>query len=142
VLSDVAAVLGPDSVAVVFPDELDTPYVRFLVDADPDLLDRFTRSSATEGWVFIPGEPSSVGLSDWNHPPFADLVERAANIVQEVIMESRRHRGAAFPPCPEHPNTPLWSAMVDGEAVWRCIDGGTTVVRVGSIAGERNERAR
>jgi hypothetical protein len=133
VLADVAAVLVADAVAVVLFDELDHPDVTALVDSDPEVLSWLTRDhSDIDGVVLTPGEPGSVGLTD-RHAVFADLVAHTAEIVQEVIMESRRNRGAAFPTCPEHPNTPLWSTVIDREAVWRCIDGGTTVIPIGAI---------
>ena len=117
-----------------------------LVAAEPELLDHLTSNGllddvltgppmpSSEWLVFVPGEHGSVGLSVWNDPPFVDLVERTADIVQEVIMESERFFGAAFPPCPEHPNTPLWPKVVEGEAVWSCIDGGATAIRIGTLA--------
>ena len=100
-----------------------------------DVITNPTRAATSEGWVFIRDEVGATGIDSWGFALFADLVVIVAEIVQERVMESRRFFGSAFPPCPEHPNTPLWPKVRDGEAVWTCIDGGTTAVRIGAIDG-------
>ena len=145
VLRDVAAVLGDGAVAIVKDDGVGRrsladviaaePELREIFARTPGLLEKSTRAEATAAWwVIVPGEQSRVGLSNWNYPPFADLVERTAETVQEVIMESERFFGTAFPPCPEHSNSPLWAKLVNGQAVWSCIDGGVTTIPIGTLA--------
>ena len=82
-------------------------------------------------WLFVNDEPGATGLNASPGEPWPHLLARVAETVQEVIIESQRNWGAAFPPCPLHPGSPLWPSIVEEEAVWTCIDGGGIAVVIG-----------
>lgn len=135
VLADVAAMLGDNAVAVVIADELCD--IDQIGASNPEMLEVLTRPRAgggsADGWVYLIGESGAVGLDAYGEASFAHLVVKVAEWTQELIMESRKFFGTAFPPCPEHPGTPLWPAVRD-EPVWACIDGGMTTVPIGSLS--------
>jgi hypothetical protein len=125
VLADVGSVLGPDVVVVADEPAREHPaWVNQLFGSD--------FGYAGEHFAYEPGEIGAVGLVDHPGSTFAQLVVNVAETIQEAVIESRRFYGAAFPECPEHPNTPLWPELRDGSAMWACIDGGTTAVAIGS----------
>jgi hypothetical protein len=59
----------------------------------------------------------------------------AAEQLQDQLIEGELW-GAAWPPCPAHPNHPLWPELLDGTAVWRCDTGPQFRVRIGDLAGD------
>jgi hypothetical protein len=122
VLADVAAVLGPEAVTVGSADEF----------------------AAATGWpspafrphyvAYVPGEMGGTGLTD-HGGPWLDLLVKVAEDIQEVVIESRRHFGIAFPACPEHPNHPMWPEIRGDQAVWECQQGGDAFTPLGSLTG-------
>lgn len=138
VLADVNATLGVGVVAIAIPAESNPDVADQLAREDPELLELLTRprfGSSSDAWIYLPGEPGATGIVDLGGL-FVDLVISVAEATQELVMESRRFFGAAFPECPEHPNTPLWPKARGADAVWACIDGGTTAIPVGRLGGD------
>jgi hypothetical protein len=132
---DVTAVLGPGSVVVALTAERET--VRLLEVNNPELLDTLTRPGMREftdvdAWVFVPGDVGAVGLRLQESESFADLVARTAEIIQEAVIESSTYFGAAFPPCPAHPNHPLWPEVRDRAPVWVCPTDRAVAVAIGA----------
>jgi hypothetical protein len=135
VQADVDATLGTGIVAVAIPSESDPVGADELAADDSELLDLLTRprfGTVSDAWIYLPGESGATGIDD-SGGMFVDLVVRVAEATQERVMESRRFFGAAFPECPEHPNTPLWPKARGADAVWACIDGGSTAIRIGGL---------
>lgn len=135
VLSDVAAALGEGAVAALLVGECDEAQSDAMERTNPELLDLVTRGgggSSADAWLYLPGEPGSTGVDDLGGL-FVDLVISVAEATQELVMESRRFFGVAFPECPEHPNTPLWAKGHGADAVWACIDGGSTAIPIGGL---------
>lgn len=139
VLLDVNAVLGTSAVSVALADEPGA--VDSLADEDMSLLDALTDPRGSAGssgvglWVYVPGELGAVGVWHQESEDFSGVVVRVAEAVQEVIVESGRFFGAAFPPCPAHPTHPLWAEVQDGEALWVCATDAQVTVPVGRIGG-------
>ena len=138
VLHDVRATFGSPVVSVAVTNEADA--AELLAREDPTLLNTLTdaRLGAGSGdvgaWVYVPGELGAVGIWNQESDDFPSLVVRVAESVQEVIVESGRFFGAAFPPCPAHQNHPLWAEAREGEAVWVCRTDRHVAVPVGEMA--------
>lgn len=137
VLHDVGAVFGAAAVSVAVADEPGA--VELLAGESPNLLDQLTdsrrgvRSDDIDAWIYVPGELGGVGVGLADSEHFASLVVRVAEAIQEVVVESGRFFGAAFPPCPAHPNHPLWAEVQGGEAVWACPTDKLLTVPVGDV---------
>lgn len=139
VFDDVTAYLGAGAVGAFIAGEDEMLALESLISTNPELVASITSptqgSSTSEAWIFVPGEAGATGVAPSRFACFADLVVNVAEIAQERVMESALYFGAAVPPCPEHPNTPLWPTVRDGYAVWACIDGGATAHPVGTMTG-------
>lgn len=94
----------------------------------------------------LPGPPYIDG--DWEF--YDDLTEAGPELVVEVadrvqddIIEQLWPAHATnWPACPAHPRThPMRPAVVDGHAVWACIDG-TVYARIGSLFRSRHQARR
>lgn len=138
VLHDVRVVYGPSAVSVAVTDEPGA--VELLADEHPSLLDQLTdsrwgmSSDDVDAWIYVPGELGAVGVWVQESDHFADLVVRVAEAIQEVVVESGRFFGAAFPPCSAHPQHPLWAEVQQGEAVWACPSDKQLTVPVGHVS--------
>jgi hypothetical protein len=60
-------------------------------------------------------DPSASGFAIQPGEPLAWSISRAADAIQEHVIENICN---TWPTCPAHPNHPLWA--VDRNAVWRC----------------------
>jgi hypothetical protein len=128
---DIYRALGPGAVSVVFADDGPTAL------ADQESALGVTGShERPEAWAFVsPGE-GAIGLRAASPDGWSSFLCSVAEALQEVVMESMRFRGAAVPPCPEHPNTPLWPAVIGDEAVWRCTDGAAVRILIGAFGDD------
>ena len=137
VLADVRHELGADPVVVIDSEDPD----RHLEELSHDawLLSEVT---APNRWptIFV-GMPDEgwTGIGRSERPLVDEATVAIADVVQEVLMESRDRWAVAFPACPAHPGTPLWPRLRDGTAVWTCTDGAAVAVPIGSLGG--TERA-
>ena len=139
VMSDVEAILGRGIIRVlVHPTEAE---LRSAFSPMTDLLwstvvDRMT---GTPGYVVSP-DGSGVGLSWPEQMEWPEYLVRTAETIQEGVIEDARFWGAAFPPCPVHPNHPLDAEVVNGMACWTCPRGGIEPVEIGHLADSRDGR--
>jgi hypothetical protein len=126
-------ILGRDTLDVYFLDDDGPP---------PPELDYLTRARLprqrdSDAYMFLNDDDSGwngFDLDLWSTLPDAEIVARIAASAQELIMERSAYFGQSFPPCPDHVE-PLWAEVVEGEAVWRCTNGGNTVVPIGQWPG-------
>jgi hypothetical protein len=128
---DIERALAPAVVSVVVVgDELEEQ----LLQANPSLAVDLSGSLAVsvDGWAFVVGERSAVGLDASNAQNWPRFVAGVADVLQELIIESSKLRGTAFPACPKHPRTPLWPKVVDDQPVWACIDGAEVHIPIGA----------
>lgn len=135
VLRDVTAALGADAVVVAITSEADS--LALLEVSNPGLLDTLTTPgfggfSEVDAWVYVPGDIGAIGLYLMETEPFARLVVRTAETIQEAVIESIPYYGAAFPSCPAHRIHPIWPEVRDGTAVWACPSDHAIAVRVGT----------
>ena len=127
---DIQEVLGPAMVSVVFADD-EAAFTEFEATLG------VSRSHARpDAWAFIHPREAATGLRATSAGTWSHFLHGVAEALQELIMESERFRGAAFPPCPSHPNTPLWAMIIEDRVVGECIDGADVHIPIGAF-GER-----
>ena len=121
--------IGRGSLRVIigFPEELEAAAVRefgrpLFVRVDSDL----------RGWVLKAGG-GGIGLLAREDMPWEDYVVDVAEVIQESVIESLTNWGAAFPPCPEHPNHPMDPKVVAGVASWVCPRGTVDPIAIGTL---------
>ena len=94
-------------------------------EAEPDTL-----------WVYAADASAGVGIWIPEYDAWPEIVARVADAIQELIIESDTYWGTAIPPCPLHPNTPLWPNVVAGRAVWSCgTSGQPPMIPIGELPG-------
>ncbi len=119
--------LGPAAVFVVFADD-EGAFAEFEATLG------VSRSHARpDAWAFIHPMEAATGLTATSAGEWSQFLYGVAEALQELIMESKRFRGAAFPPCPSHPNTPLWATVIEDQVLWECIDGAEVHIPVGAF---------
>ena len=128
---DIDRVLGSGAVTVVFVDDDPTAFTQF-----ESALGVTGAHGRPDAWAFVPPAEAATGLIAASPRVWSFFLSAVAEELQEVVMESTRFRGSATPPCPEHPNTPLWPAIVDDEAVWECIDGADIQIPIGTFGSD------
>ncbi len=100
-------------------------------DLDEDFVGALVRS---------PDGVSAVGIRIQASSPEAEqLVDLAAQLQEWEVEElSAAGRPAAWPECPEHPNShPLSPELRDGAGVWCCPRTGEVVSAIGTLATSR-----
>ena len=72
-----------------------------------------------------------------------ELVATVADQLQVGIIEELwPEHGSNWPVCPEHPRShPMKAIVVDGEAVWACVDG-TPQARIGALFSSHHQARR
>jgi hypothetical protein len=128
-MHDVEAIYGSDLLTVLIADHqtLSAELVaRGYAPADPDLA----------GYVFC-SDRSAIGIWLPEDARPQDLMVRVAEIIQEAVIEGPEHWGAAFPPCPRHPNHPMDPRVVVDLASWVCPKGVTEPIPIGKLEPRR-----
>ena len=128
-MQDVEAVVGPGAVRIVTgtPDELDAAATQ---EFGPSPFSRV--GSDSHGWVLQTGG-GAIGLQGREEMAWEDYVVDVAEVLQEAVIEGAQHWGAAFPPCPEHPNHPMDAKVIRGIASWVCPLGSAEPIPIGTL---------
>ncbi|HTT87540.1 MAG TPA: hypothetical protein VMF60_09250 [Acidimicrobiales bacterium] len=128
VMHDVEAMFGPDLLRFLVADHEE-------IVTQPAFRGHRPRPQ-TAGWV-IRSDRSAIGIWAPKDEGPQELIVRVADIIQEGVIEGPEHWGAAFPPCPAHPNHPMGAAIIDGVASWVCPRGLVEPIPIGGIEGTR-----
>jgi hypothetical protein len=133
VLRDARNTLGSDVLAIAYAED-DLP------DELGGLTDPVNQApswdvfSVSDAFVYVRGELGGTGLADNPGLTEQELLVHVAEAIQEQAIESSAYFGRGFPRCPEHPDgAPLWATVVDGQAMWACLDGGKFKVPIGEL---------
>jgi hypothetical protein len=125
VMHDVEAIFGSDLLTVLVAGHEDLSAQLASRGYGPPGLD-------ITGYV-IRSDHTAIGIWAPEGEPSRELVVRVAEVIQEGVIEGPENWGAAFPPCPEHPNHPMDAAVAGGIASWVCPKGLTDPIPIGKI---------
>lgn len=77
--------------------------------------------------------PTATGVSSHRGETEAELVTRLASAVQDCVVESRRHFGLAWPPCPHPSHRHPLDAPYGTPGVWICPVTHDLVAEIGEL---------